>query len=65
LILTLTANPAIDRTVTVDRWRLKTAPTFSPPTNRPRAGHQRTCVLHAFGGETLAVVTSGGNSGNA
>jgi len=64
LILTLTANPAIDRTVTVDRLafedRAYILSTHESPGGR---GINATCVLHAFGGETLAVMISGGNSG--
>ncbi len=64
LILTLTLNPAIDRTITVDRLVFEDRAYIN--STRESAGGRginASCVIHSFGGETLAIVTSGGNSG--
>lgn len=64
LIVTLTANPAIDRTITVDRLAFEDRAyiTSSCETVGGR-GINASWVIHLFGGQTLAVVTSGGAAG--
>ncbi len=64
LILTLTINPAIDRTVTVDKLVFEDRAYIL---NRNEAaggrGINASQVIHAFGGKTLALLTSGGPAG--
>ena len=64
MILTLTVNPAIDRNVTADRLvfedRAYILSTRESPGGR---GINASCVVHAFGGETAAIVPSGGPNG--
>lgn len=64
MILTLTANPAIDRNVTVDRLvfddRAYILDTRKSPGGR---GINASCVIHSFGGTTLAIAICGGKAG--
>jgi 1-phosphofructokinase family hexose kinase len=64
LILTLTINPAIDRNITTDRLVFEDR---SYILSRNESGGGRginaSCVIHAFGGRTMAILTSGGESG--
>ncbi len=64
LIITLTANPAIDVNFTVDRLvfddRAYIQATAESAGGR---GVNAACVLHSFGAKLLAVATSGGASG--
>jgi 1-phosphofructokinase family hexose kinase len=64
LILTLTINPAIDHNVTADRLvfedRAYIAATSESAGGR---GINASCVIHSFGGKTLAIAPSGGESG--
>ena len=64
MILTLTINPAIDRTVTVDRLvfedRAYIQDTVEVAGGR---GINASQVVHAFGGKTRALLTAGGESG--
>jgi 1-phosphofructokinase family hexose kinase len=64
LIVTLTVNPAIDRTITVDRLafedRAYILSTHDTPGGR---GINASSVIHAFGGQTRAILPAGGNSG--
>jgi len=64
LILTLTINPAIDQNVTADRLvfedRAYIAATSESAGGR---GINASCVIHSFGGKTLAIAPSGGESG--
>ena len=64
MILTLTANPAIDRNVTVDRLvfddRAYILETRKSPGGR---GINASCVIHAYGGKTLAIAICGGKTG--
>jgi 1-phosphofructokinase family hexose kinase len=64
LILTLTINPAIDRTITVDRLAFedRTYITASAESAGGR-GINAARVISSFGGETCAIATSGGRSG--
>jgi 1-phosphofructokinase family hexose kinase len=64
LIVTLTINPAIDRTIGVDRLAFEDRAYIK--SSRESAGGRginSSCVVHAFGGKTLALLTSGGDSG--
>jgi 1-phosphofructokinase family hexose kinase len=64
LILTLTINPAIDRNVTADRLVFEDR-AYIMSTNESAGGRgiNASRVIHAFGGQTLAIMTSGGRSG--
>jgi len=64
LIITLTLNPAIDRTITVDRlvFEDRAYVTSSKDTAGGR-GINAACVIHAFGGKATAIVPAGGKSG--
>src|SRR5207247_2118704 len=64
LILTLTINPAIDRNVTADRLIFEDrAHILSTSESDGGRGINASRVIHSFGGKTLAILTSGGNSG--
>ncbi len=64
MIVTLTINPAIDRTVSVDKLVFEDRAYIL---DRSEAGGGRginaSKVIHGFGGKTLALLTSGGASG--
>ena len=64
LILTLTINPAIDRNVTADRLVFEDR-AYIMSTNESGGGRgvNASRVIHAFGGQTLAILTSGGKCG--
>ena len=64
MIVTLTINPAIDRILSVDRLVFEDRAYIN--SSRESAGGRginSSCVVHAFGGKTLAVLTSGGETG--
>jgi len=64
LIVTLTINPAIDRIINVDRLAFEDRAYIN--SSRESAGGRginASCVVHSFGGETMAVLVSGGDSG--
>lgn len=64
MIVTLTLNPAIDRTISVDHLAFEDRAYIN--SSRESAGGRginASAVIHAFGGETTAVFTSGGDSG--
>jgi len=64
LILTLTINPAIDRTITVDRLAFEDrAYIKSIRESAGGRGINAARVIHCFGGQTVAMATSGGESG--
>jgi 1-phosphofructokinase family hexose kinase len=64
LIVTLTINPAIDRIFTVDRLAYEDRAYIKSSRESPGGrGINSSCVIHSFGGATLAVLTSGGDSG--
>jgi 1-phosphofructokinase family hexose kinase len=64
LIVTLTINPAIDRTISVDRLAFDDrAYIKSSGESAGGRGINASGVIHSFGGETLAVIISGGDSG--
>lgn len=64
MILTLTINPAIDHNVMADRLvfedRAYILSTSESPGGR---GINASCVIHSFGGETLAICPTGGEAG--
>ena len=65
MIVTLTTNPAIDRTITVDRLAFEDRSyIISSGESAGGRGINASCVIRSFGGETLAVITCGGDSGN-
>jgi 6-phosphofructokinase 2 len=64
LILTLTINPAIDRTVTVDKLVFEDRGyILGRGESAGGRGINASQVIHAFGGKTLALLTSGGEAG--
>jgi 1-phosphofructokinase family hexose kinase len=64
LIVTLTANPAIDRNVTADRLIFEDRSyILSTKESAGGRGINAASVIHSFGGATLAILTSGGQSG--
>ncbi len=64
MILSLTINPAIDRNLTADRLAFEDrAYITSKRDSAGGRGINASCVIHSFGGKTLAVVTSGGEAG--
>ena len=64
MIVTLTANPAIDRNVTADRLIFEDR-SYILSTNESAGGRgiNAASVIHSFGGQTLAILTSGGQTG--
>jgi 1-phosphofructokinase family hexose kinase len=64
LIVTLTINPAIDRTISVDRLAFEDRSYILSSKDTPGGrGINASSVIHAFGGETLAILPAGGSSG--
>lgn len=64
MIVTLTLNPAIDRTVTVDRLVFEDrAYITSSHESAGGRGINAAYVIHSFGGKTKAIVPAGGESG--
>jgi 1-phosphofructokinase family hexose kinase len=64
LILTLTLNPAIDRTISVDRLAFEDRAYINSTGESPGGrGINAACVVHSFGSATEAVITSGGAVG--
>lgn len=64
MILTLTINPAIDRTITVDRLAFEDrAYIRSSHESAGGRGINASSVIHSFGGHTLAIAPSGGPAG--
>ena len=64
MIVTLTINPAIDRTISVDRLAFEDRAYIN--SSRESAGGRginASGVIHTFGGETTAVLISGGVTG--
>ena len=64
MILTLTANPAIDRNVTVDRLVFDDR-AYILDTRKSAGGRgiNASCVIHSFGGSTVAIAICGGKAG--
>ena len=64
MIVTLTVNPAIDRTITVDRLAFEDRSHILSIKESPGGrGINSSCVIHSFGGETLAIIPAGGSAG--
>ena len=66
MILTLTVNPAIDRTITVDRLAFEDRAYIQSSHESPGGrGINAACVIHSFGGKTTAIVPAGGRPARA
>jgi 6-phosphofructokinase 2 len=66
LIITLTVNPAIDRTITVERLVFEDRAYITSSRDSPGGrGINAACVIHSFGGQAMAIVPAGGKSGTA
>lgn len=64
MIVTLTINPAIDRNVTADRLVFEDrAYILATHESAGGRGINASCVIHSFGGATLAIATAGGQTG--
>ncbi|MDP2997206.1 MAG: 1-phosphofructokinase family hexose kinase [Bryobacterales bacterium] len=64
MIVTLTMNPAIDRNVMADRLVFEDrAYILATRESAGGRGVNASCVIHAFGGRTLAIAPYGGKSG--
>ncbi len=64
MIVTLTINPAIDRTVTVDKLVFEDrAYILGRSEAAGGRGINASQVIHSFGGETVALLASGGDAG--
>jgi 1-phosphofructokinase family hexose kinase len=64
LIVTLTINPAIDRVVSVDRLAFEDRSYINSESEQAGGrGINASRVIHSFGGETRAVLISGGATG--
>jgi 1-phosphofructokinase family hexose kinase len=65
MIVTLTLNPAIDRTIAVDRLAFEDRAYIDSTGESPGGrGINAACVIHSFGGKSLAIITSGGEAGD-
>jgi 6-phosphofructokinase 2 len=64
LIVTVTLNPAIDRNITVDRLAFEDrAYILDNYESAGGRGINAACVIHSFGGDALAILTAGGDTG--
>jgi 1-phosphofructokinase family hexose kinase len=64
LIVTLTINPTIDRVISVDRLAFEDRAYINSKYDSPGGrGLNASCVIHSFGGETRALLISGGETG--
>ncbi|MDQ6677578.1 MAG: 1-phosphofructokinase family hexose kinase [Acidobacteriota bacterium] len=64
VIVTLTVNPAIDRTIQVDRLAFEDRAYILSSKDTPGGrGINSASVIHSFGGETIAILPAGGASG--
>jgi 1-phosphofructokinase family hexose kinase len=64
LILTVTLNPAVDRNVTADRLVFEDrAYILARSESAGGRGINASCVISSFGGRTLAIAPSGGETG--
>ena len=64
MIVTLTINPTIDRVISVDRLAFEDRAYIN--STRESAGGRginASCVIHSFGGKTLALLICGGDAG--
>lgn len=66
MIVTLTVNPAIDRTITVERLVFEDRAYITSSHDSPGGrGINAASVIHSFGGQAMAIVPAGGKSGTA
>jgi 1-phosphofructokinase family hexose kinase len=66
LIVTLTVNPALDRTLSVDRLAFEDRAYIESQHESPGGrGINAACVIHSFGGKPLAIFPSGGKNGKS
>ena len=64
MIVTLTVNPALDRTISVDRLAFEDrAYIDSRHESAGGRGINAACVIHSFGGKPVAIFPSGGANG--
>lgn len=64
MIVTLTINPAIDRTFSVDRLAFEDRSYINSVSESAGGrGVNASCVINSFGGKTRAVMISGGDTG--
>src|SRR5258708_18221549 len=64
MIVTLTINPTIDRVISVERPAFEDrAYINSSHESAGGRGINASCVIHSFGGQTLAVLICGGDAG--
>lgn len=64
MIVTVTVNPAIDRTISVDRLAFEDRAYIESRHESPGGrGINAACVIHAFGSKVLAIFPSGGKNG--
>lgn len=64
MIVTLTVNPAIDRTISVDRLAFEDRSYIeSRHDSAGGRGINAACVIHSFGGKPVAIFPSGGKNG--
>ncbi len=62
--MTLTVNPAIDRTINVDRLAFEDRAYILSSKDTPGGrGINSASVIHSFGGQTIAILPAGGASG--
>lgn len=65
MIVTLTINPTIDSVISVDRLAFEDRSYINSKSESPGGrGINASAVIHAFGGKTLALFISGGDTGN-
>jgi 1-phosphofructokinase family hexose kinase len=64
LIVTLTMNPAVDRTIAVDRLAFDDRAYILNSKDSPGGrGINAASVIHSFGGKTLVIIPAGGDRG--
>ncbi|HXA52894.1 MAG TPA: 1-phosphofructokinase family hexose kinase [Candidatus Acidoferrum sp.] len=64
MIVSLTINPTIDRVISVDRLAFEDRAYINSKYDSPGGrGLNASCVIHSFGGDTKALLISGGNTG--
>ena len=66
MIVTLTVNPALDRTISVDRLAFEDRAYIESRHESPGGrGINAACVIQSFGGQPLAIFPSGGKNGKS
>ncbi|MEP6714707.1 MAG: hexose kinase [Terriglobia bacterium] len=65
MIVALTMNPAIDRTIAVDRLAFDDRAYILSSKDSPGGrGINASCVIHSFGGKALSIIPAGGERGS-